>query len=182
MSRTYSDRVMRFRKGVYAARNRLTPGCQLMLLRLSDDMNSNAITSVPRSRLAADLDCPPVRITEWVNQATAEGFLSRVRRGRPGVTAVYQGLVVVPEVRPGVPSQRYATTNQAKVRPGVPPNRTQRYAPAVPQEVLPSGTSRVSPDLADERRSDETAPPESGAQVRADVDQLLNHSRQERTA
>lgn len=140
-ARTYSARVMRFRRGVYAHRDEITPGCQVLLLRLSDDMNGNAIVSIPRSRLADELDCPPVRITEWINQAFEAGFLDRVRRGRPGVTAVYQGLVKVregvpSEVREGVPSQRYATTNQAGVREGVPLSEPQRYARAVPQEVV----------------------------------------------
>lgn len=147
MPRTYSDRVMKFRRGVYANRKRLTPGCQVLLLRLSDSMNANAIVSVPRSSLADEFDCPPVRVTEWVNQAIKLGFLSRVRRGRPGVTAVYQGLTVLPEVREGVPSQRYATTNQAEVREGVPHIEAQRYARAVPQEnkTLPTEQTNVTP-------------------------------------
>jgi hypothetical protein len=144
-ARNYSARVMRFRAGVYAARGRITPGCQVLLLRLSDSMDSRGIVSVPRSRLADEFDCPPVRITEWVNQAFAAGFLDRVRRGRPGVTAVYQGLVVGPEVREGVPSQRYATTNQVEVRDGVPQNEVQRYARAVPQEVVGSVTAAIGP-------------------------------------
>lgn len=126
---------MKFRRGVYENRKRITPGCQVLLLRLADSMNANAVVSVPRSQLAQEFDCPPVRITEWINQAKAAGFLSTVRRGRPGVTAVYQGLFVASEVREGVPSQRYATTNQAGVREGVPQIGVQRYARAVPQEV-----------------------------------------------
>ena len=55
MAKSYSDRVMRFRRGVYAGRDVLTPGCQVLLLRLSDDMNANAIASVPRTQLAEDL-------------------------------------------------------------------------------------------------------------------------------
>jgi len=137
---------MRFRRAVYANRGAITPGCQVLLLRLSDDMNATAIVSIPRSKLAEEFDCPPVRITEWINQAFAAGLLDRVRRGRPGVTAVYQGLVVGPEVREGVPSQRYATTNQAEVREGVPLSDAQRYARAVPQEVVATGTDRSFPD------------------------------------
>lgn len=128
--RTYSARVMSFRQGVYGNRDKVTAGCQVLLLRLSDDMSATAIVSVPRSRLASELGVPPPRITEWVKQAKDAGFLSTVRRGRPGVTAVYQGLLV----RPGVPSQRYAQPDQAEVRPGVPQIGTQRYAQHPPQE------------------------------------------------
>lgn len=139
-SRTYSARVMRFRHGVYGARKHMTPGCLLLLLRLSDDMDAKGYVSVPRTKLAEDLACPAARITEWINEAVTAKYLSRVRRGRPGVTAVYQGMVVRPaEVRPGVPSQRYATANQEEVRPGVPLSEPQRYATAVPQEVVGNG-------------------------------------------
>lgn len=132
--RSYSAKVMRFRGAVYPEREGLTNGCRLLLLRLSDDMNGNGIVSVPRSVLAADLGVAPARITEWIRMATDLGLLDQVRRGRPGVTAVYQGLYVPPEVRPGVPSQRYARADQAEVRPGVPSSAPQRYATAVPQE------------------------------------------------
>lgn len=140
-SRTFSARVMRFRVGVYAARGGLlTAGCQLLLLRLSDDMNANAIVSVPRSRLAQDLRCPPARITEWISQAVDAGYLTQVRRARPNVTAVYQGHVVNPEVRPGVPVQRYGETNPNQVRPGVPLAEPPRYAQQGSQEVVATGT------------------------------------------
>jgi hypothetical protein len=130
--RSYSARVMRFRAAVYRQRGKLTPGCQLLLLRMSDDMSAVGIVSIPRSRLADELAAPPPRITEWVTEAKRAGFLSTVRRGRPGVTAVYQGL----EVRPGVPSTRYAQPDQAEVRHGVPPTEGQRYATHPSQEVV----------------------------------------------
>ena len=132
MSRTYSERVMRFRMGVYAKRPEMTNGCRVLLLRLSDGMDSKCIVSVPRSTLADELGVAPARITEWIAQAKALGFLSSVRRGRPGVTAVYQGMIVAPaqapEVRQGVPSQRYARADQVGVRQGVPQFEGQRYA------------------------------------------------------
>lgn len=141
--RAYSAKVMRFRLGVYAARGgALTPGCQLLLLRLSDDMDARGYVSVPRSVLVEDLAAPPPRITEWLKEAVEGRFLDRVRRGQPGVTAVYQGLVRTPaEVRPGVPSQRYATADHAEVRPGVPVTASQRYAQHHPQEEETSRTS-----------------------------------------
>jgi hypothetical protein len=52
--RSYSARVMKFRRGVYANRRNISAGCQVLLLRLSDDMNPNAIVSVPRTRHTAE--------------------------------------------------------------------------------------------------------------------------------
>lgn len=130
MPKTYSDRVMKFRRGVYAARRHVTPGCLLLLLRLSDDMAANCIVSVPRSTLAEELDAPPSRITEWIAEARAAGYLDVVRRARPTVTAVYQGLYV--------DSKRYAPAylrgtpqvSSEEVRPGVPQNRGHEVRPA----------------------------------------------------
>lgn len=139
-SRSYSSRVMRFRAGVYANRGLITPGCQVLLLRLSDDMSAKGIVSVPRSKLAAEFGCAPARITEWIAQAKDAGFLSTVRRARPKVTAVYQGLYVLPEVREGVPQPEVRQTGPIEVREGVPLSGLQRYARAVPQEVVATGT------------------------------------------
>lgn len=148
MSRTVSDRVLRFRRGVYLNRARITPGCQVLLLRLSDDMSAAAIVSIPRSRLAEEFDCAPARITEWINQAKTAGFLSVVKRARPGVTAVYQGLYVSPEVREGVPTPEVRKPEPHWVREGVPQSEPQRYARAVPQEGVASGTAAAFPDVA----------------------------------
>jgi hypothetical protein len=156
VSKTYSARVMKFRRGVYANRRHLTSGCQLLLLRLSDDMSATAIVSVPRSTLAVDLDCPPARITEWIAEAKAAGFLSVVRRARPKVTAVYQGLYVA--------SERYAPADlrgtdllsSGEVRHGVPQIGVQRYAQHLPQEnKTPTSEQTGVTNLAQRRRSDE---------------------------
>ncbi len=141
MSRTYSNQVMRFRRGVFQARGRITPGCQVLLLRLSDGMSAKGIVSIPRSTLSEEFACAPARITEWVNQAKAAGFLSVVKRARPGTTAVFQGLYVAPEVREGVPQPEVRETGPGEVREGVPQNGLLRYARAVPQEVVASGTA-----------------------------------------
>jgi hypothetical protein len=136
VSKTYSTRVMRFRRGVYANRRKITSGCQLLLLRLSDDMNANGIVSVPRSRLAEDLACPPARITEWIAEAKEHKFLDVVRRARPKVTAVYQGLYVDPKQRSATADLRGTDDlSSGEVRPAVPLDRPQRYAPHLPQEV-----------------------------------------------
>jgi hypothetical protein len=146
---------MRFRRGVYAARDSITPGCQVLLLRLSDDMNANAIVSIPRSKLVEEFGCAPARVTEWINQAREAGFLSIVRRARPHVTAVYQGLIVTPEVREGVPQLEVRKPGPIEVREGVPPTDTLRYARAVPQEVVATGTESAYPDRRDELRSND---------------------------
>jgi hypothetical protein len=146
MTRTVSDQVLKFRRGVYENRGRITAGTQVLLLRLSDDMSARAIVSIPRSRLAAEFDCAPARITEWINQAKSAGFLSVVRRPRPGVTAVYQGLYVAPEVREGVPTPEVRKTEPVLVREGVPLEDVQRYARAVPQEVVGNGDVCVFPE------------------------------------
>ena len=114
--RVYAARVMKFRRAVYAARRDLTPGCLLLLLRLSDDMNEKCIVSVPRSVLAEDLDATPARITEWIGEAVQRRFLSQVVRARPKVTAVYQGVV-------------RGTPQRTSVR-GTPQVSSEGYAPA----------------------------------------------------
>ena len=128
---SYSARVMRFRKAVYAANDDMTNGCRVMLLRLSDEMDAKCIVSVPRSRLAADLGVAPARITEWVSKAKALGFLDTVRRGRPGVTAVYQGLRGHATDSLGTPqstNERYARADHVEVRPDVPTTDPTWYA------------------------------------------------------
>jgi hypothetical protein len=128
--RTYSDRVLKFRRGVY--RHPTIPaGCKLLLIRLSDSMSADAKVSVPRSTLAADLDVAPARISEWVKQARTAGFLDVVRRARPGVTAVYQGLFVGTD---SVPNRGTDFLTSLGTETG-PPNRTQRYGNHPPQEV-----------------------------------------------
>ncbi len=151
--RVYAARVMKFREAVYrphppiemldtATGDRvtftLTNGCRLLLLRISDDMSETCIVSVPRSVLADHLGVAPARITEWIRTATVFGLLDSVRRGRPGVTAVYQGLVPSAGVRRGVPSERYARADQAEVHHGVPTETPLRYAPGGSHE----GTGR----------------------------------------
>lgn len=143
---------MKFRAGVYANRGRISAGCQVLLLRLSDDMSANAIVSIPRSRLAEEFDVPPARITEWIGQAKEAGFLSIVRRARPKVTAVYQGL----EVRRGVPHQRYGTPTPTQVRPAAPLTEVQRYAQHLPQEVVgTAGRERLTRVRSSDAGSDE---------------------------
>ncbi|GAB3253207.1 hypothetical protein GCM10027425_12310 [Alteromonas gracilis] len=112
----------------------ITAGCQVFLLRLSDDMSSECRVSVPRSTLAAEFGCAPARITEWVAMAMRHGYLSRVRRGRPGVTAVYQGLYVAPKVRERVPSPEVREPGPDLVRDRVPHEGVQRYASVGSQE------------------------------------------------
>lgn len=84
-----ADRRREFRRAVFIGR--MPDSVKVLLLRLLEDMDAKLIVSVPRNRLAADLGVPPARISERVAKARELGYLSQVRRGRPGVTAVYQG-------------------------------------------------------------------------------------------
>lgn len=147
---------MRFRRGVYVSRRSLTAGCQLLLLRLSDDMNANGIVSVPRSQLARDLAAPESRISEWVSQAKVAGFLSVVKPARPGRTAVYQGLDGRAQVRPGVPTEGYGNSDLYGVRPGVPPRGTPSTPPTEGVQADPietDSTATTSQRSSYEKRS-----------------------------
>lgn len=111
---------MKFRRSVYAVRGKaVTAGCQLLMLRLSDSMDTKLYVSVPHTKLAADLAAPEPRISEWIREAVDKGILSRVERGRPGVTSRYQGLDFNPyDLRRRV-SATYARRGDTGVRPGV---------------------------------------------------------------
>ena len=99
MTKSTPDYAFRFRRSVY--RHPSIPlGCKLMLIRMSEEMRANGCVSVPRDRLASMLNVSRPRTTEWVTRAKDAGFLSTVERGRPGVTAVYQLMIVGPESVP----------------------------------------------------------------------------------
>lgn len=151
--RVYSARVVRFRAGVYGNRDKLTPGCQVLLLRLSDGMNANAIVSIPRSRLAEEFHCDPSRVTEWMNQARAAGFLSMVRRARPGVTAVYQGMYVAPKVRESAPLTGVRKPAPIEVRESAPSSMSLGCALTHTQEGVATEAVGTVPRRPATRRS-----------------------------
>lgn len=122
----HEDKRPAFKRAVFAGR--MPDSVKVLLLRLLEDMNHKLIVSVPRSKLAQDLGVPPPRISERIKVARDLGYLGQVRRGRPGVTAVYQGFAVrqrgtesVPlEVRHPVPSEGTDSVPQSgglEVRP-----------------------------------------------------------------
>jgi hypothetical protein len=154
------DRRPRFRAAVYAPREGMTNGCRVLLLRLADDMNVNGVVSIPRSKLATEFGVAPARITENITLAKSLGFLGIVRRGRPGVTAVYQGQIPAPDMvrKPG----------HDLVRPGVPQNEVQRYALGGSQVGNADCTSAesVTGEVRDEKRQLGEVPHESTAEVR----------------
>lgn len=158
--RSYSARVMKWRREVYSKRDGLTAGCRVLLLRLSDDMDAHAKVSIPRSQLAQELGVAPARISEWVAQGKALGFLDVVKRGRPGTTAVYQGTRPNREVREDVPFPADLGVRQTVpigVREGVPQNGVKGYARAGTQEVEETAGNEQTPDQdhCDEKRSKE---------------------------
>jgi hypothetical protein len=122
------DRRPAFKRAVFAGR--MPDSVKVLLLRLLEDMNPKLVVSVPRSKLAEDLGVPLPRISERVKVAREKGYLSQVRRGRPGVTAVYQGMV-----------QRRGTGSvPLEVRHPVPSRGTDSVPLSGPLEVRPDHT------------------------------------------
>lgn len=74
----------------------MTNGARVVLLRMLRDMNDVGIVSIPRDTLAADLGVAPQRISENIAVAVKCGLLTRVKRGQPGTTAVYQAVLPGP--------------------------------------------------------------------------------------
>jgi len=149
MSRSsVQDRRPAFKRAVFAGR--IPDSVKVLLLRLLEDMDHKLMVSVPRSKLAEDLGVPLPRISERVKVARAKGYLSQVKRGRPGVTAVYQGMVqrrgtdsVPLEVRHPVPSrgtESVPVSDPLEVRPdhtqvGNAPRESERITAAHPRDV-----------------------------------------------
>jgi DNA-binding Lrp family transcriptional regulator len=139
MSRpSVGDRRPAFKRAVFAGR--IPDSVKVLLLRLLEDMSPKLVVSVPRSKLAEDLGVPLPRISERVKVAREKGYLSQVRRGRQGVTAVYQGMV-----------QRRGTESvPLEVRHPVPSRGTESVPVSPPLEVRPDHTQvgkRSVPDL-----------------------------------
>lgn len=89
-------------------------GVRVLLIYLADHMRPNRTVSVPRSTIARDLGISTAEVTKRMKAAKDAGLLDPVQRGRPGVTAVYQGLFPSPVrgmgnptsgVTPGLPSE-----------------------------------------------------------------------------
>jgi DNA-binding transcriptional ArsR family regulator len=132
------DKRVAFKRAVFVGR--MPDSVKVLLLRLLEDMDAKLIVSVPRSKLAEDLGVPMARISERIKVARELGYLDQVRRGRPGVTAVYQGLrgtgsVPRTEVRPPVPQLGTGSVPQSgglEVRPDhtqVGTGRSERTGP-----------------------------------------------------
>lgn len=67
----------------------LTDTTKLLLVVLTDYMDPRGEVSIPRDKLADQLDRSPRRITERIKAARDAGFLDTVSRAYPGHTAVY---------------------------------------------------------------------------------------------
>jgi hypothetical protein len=70
----------------------MTEGVRVLLLVMAEKMDVRRCVSVPRAALARMLAVDVRRVTERVQIAHELGLLDTVQRGRPGVTATYQGL------------------------------------------------------------------------------------------
>lgn len=96
-----SPKLPRWRRAILEPRSGMTDPCRVLLLYLaeSEHMRQSGVVSVPRSTVAKDLGIAPARVSERIALARRLKFLDVVRRGRPGVTAVYQALIPPSEVR-----------------------------------------------------------------------------------
>lgn len=65
---------------------------RVMLLYLADNMRADRTVSIPQSRIAEALGVNPRRVKERIADARSAGLIDTVRQGRPGITAMYQGL------------------------------------------------------------------------------------------
>lgn len=138
-ARRVEDRRPAFKRAVFAGR--MPDSVKVLLLRLLEDMDHKLIVSVPRSKLAEGLGVPMPRISERTKVARELGYLSQVRRGRPGLTAVYQGMV----------RRRGTESVPLEVRPPVPSRGTESVPNSDPLEVRPDHTQVGNAPLGPER-------------------------------
>ncbi|MCH1867077.1 hypothetical protein [Nocardioides sp. CFH 31398] len=161
------DRRPRFRAAVYAEREGMTNGCRVLLLRLADSMNARGIVSVPRAQLADEFGVHTSGITERIKLARDLGFLDIVRRGRPGVTAVYQGLIPASMVRQSAPPSMVRKPGGDMVRQSAPSESATWCATDPTQE---GDGKRESPRPRSVGHRDEKRSNEKIASTKAAVD------------
>jgi hypothetical protein len=152
----------------------ITDATRVVLLVLVDYMRTDLTVSVPRKDLARWLNRSEKRIQERIKNAHDAGLLDTVSPGHRGHTAVYAGLF--PEADRGTDSR---AQSMAGFRPPMAPDSGTPGGPTSskqPAERFPRGR------VPNERQHLGAAPRESGAHVRADVDQLRNHHREEKSA
>lgn len=70
----------------------MTGETRVLLMVMAERMDRHRNVSIPRAEMAKMLAVDPRRITERVQIAHELGLLDTVVHGRPGITAVYQGL------------------------------------------------------------------------------------------
>lgn len=71
---------------------------RVLLLYLADNMRADRTVSIPQSRIAEALGVSTRRVKERIAAARSAGLLDTVRKGRPGTTAMYQGLLPKPSL------------------------------------------------------------------------------------
>ena len=69
--------------------------CRVLLLVLGAHMDPTGLVSLKRCDLAAELGRSERRVAERLEQAVTVQFLTRMRRGQKGVTAVYRASLPV---------------------------------------------------------------------------------------
>lgn len=120
----------------------------LLLYLAYQHADHRGFISVPRATLADVFGVVPARISERIERAKQLGLLDTVRRGRPGVTAVYQGMLPPTWLGPSPrtmrgPAGRTTETEQSTLKHG-PAGRTKQTPQHGPSQPVPKG-KRVEP-------------------------------------
>lgn len=153
-------------------RARVSDSTKVYLLKLADHMRTDRTVSVPRATVARELGRSERRITERTKEAHEAGLLDTVVHGRKHVTAVYVGLF--PNALSGTKSSPLRTTGNRPPESGLSGTHGGPTSSKRSPELSPDGW------VPNERRSEEAAPTEQSAQVRADVDHLESKRRSEK--
>lgn len=74
----------------------ITDSTRVLLMLLAEDMREDGYVSVPRQRLAQQLDRTERKVSQRLADAVEARLLDRVVRGQKGRTAVYRALLRVP--------------------------------------------------------------------------------------
>lgn len=130
---------------------RITDSVRVVLLVLAEHMTDAGYVSVPRSRLAAELNRSPRRITERIEKAREAGFLDVVRRGMPGRTAEYVA-TMPPDGADGRTKQMVRITAPIEVRTGAPSDPAAHGADGGPANTRACSTATRQRN-ADERNA-----------------------------
>lgn len=166
-----------WRAAVKANRD-ITGEVRALLIELSYQMNQQRKVSIPQTRMAEEYGVSLRTIRTRIEDAHRADLLSTVVRGRPGMTAVYQGIMPSPNVvrdRPHKAPPSFVRDQPHKTQPLV-RDRAHKQAPSLVLE----GAHKQTPSLVREG-----VPPKSKQAVTSGADETftrfwLAHPRAER--